>query len=63
MGGGIPDLTTTSPEMIRKEVIPNLVRMGQEGRDNGSINEVQFRDFMAQVETIFPVFFCYLFSP
>ena len=46
---GLPDLTAASPEMIRKEVIPSLVRMAEEGKRNGSINEVQFRDLMKQV--------------
>ena len=57
LGGGrsmannfpFPDINTTSPEVIRKEVIPNVMRMVEEGRNNGSINENQFREFMAQV--------------
>lgn len=47
--GGMPDLTNASPEVIRKEVIPTLVRMGEEGKRSGSMNEAQFRDLMAQV--------------
>ena len=47
--GGIPDLSVTSPEMIRKEVIPMMVRMGEEGKRSGTINEAQFRDLMSQV--------------
>ena len=47
--GGIPDLTNASPEIIRKEVIPTLVRMGEEGKRSGSMNEAQFRDLMSQV--------------
>ena len=46
---GLPDLTNASPEMIRKEVIPSFVRIAEEGKRNGSINEVQFRDIMKQV--------------
>ena len=47
--GGIPDLTNASPEIIRKEVIPTLVRMGEEGKRSGSMNEAQFRELMSQV--------------
>ena len=51
---GIPmaamgDLNAVDPETIRKEVIPNLIRMGEQGRDSGTINEVQFRDLMKKI--------------
>jgi hypothetical protein len=39
----------TDPEVVRKEVIPTLIRMGQEGRARGTVNEEQFREFMSQV--------------
>ena len=39
----------TDPEMVRKEVIPVLIRMGQEGLNRGTVNQDQFRDFMSQV--------------
>ena len=37
----IPDLSVTSPEMIRKEVIPMMVRMGEEGKRSGTITEAE----------------------
>jgi len=43
------DLNTTDPEIIRKEVIPKLISMGEQGRRSGTINEMQFRDLMTQV--------------
>ena len=43
------DLNSTDPEIIRKEVIPKLISMGEQGRRNGTINEMQFRDLMTQV--------------
>jgi len=43
------DLNSTDPEIIRKEIIPKLVAMGEQGRMNGTINEMQFRDLMTQV--------------
>ena len=47
---GMPmDLNSTDPEIIRKEVIPKLVAMGEQGRMNGTINDMQFRDLMTQV--------------
>ena len=47
--GGVPDFNTTSPEMIRKQVIPYLVKMGEEGKRSGTLNETQYRDIMNQV--------------
>jgi hypothetical protein len=47
--GNPTDQSTLDPEHIRKEVIPTLIRMGQQGRDSGSINELQFRDLMQQI--------------
>ena len=44
-----PDLNSTSPEIIRKEVIPMLVKMGEEGKRNGKLNEGEFRNIMEQV--------------
>ena len=53
MGNMVPgmpmDLNTTDPEIIRKEIIPKLISMGEQGRRNGTINEMQFRDLMTQV--------------
>ena len=51
MGGpnGFPDFHTTDPKVIRNEVIPQLVQMGQTGRANGTINEMQFNELMKQV--------------
>ena len=50
LGPGMPmDLNATDPEVIRKEVIPALIKMGEQGRQNGTINEMQFRDLMTQV--------------
>jgi hypothetical protein len=39
----------TDPEVVRKEVIPTLIRIAQEGRERGTVNENQFREFMSQV--------------
>ena len=44
-----PDITKTDPVIIRKEVIPNLMKLGQECKEKGTIDEVQFREFMNQV--------------
>ena len=54
MGGpnGFPDFHTTDPKVIRNEVIPQLVQMGQTGRANGTINEMQFNELMKQVTQI-----------
>ena len=47
---GLPvDLANISPEMIRKEVIPTMVRMGEEAKRCGTISEAEFRNVMAQV--------------
>ena len=46
------DLSAVDPETIRKEVIPTLIRMGEQGRDSGTINEVQFRDLMKRIMII-----------
>ena len=51
LNGGFPDLANASPEIIRKEVIPTLVRMGEEGKRSGSMNEASFRDLMSQVQS------------
>ena len=49
LNSGFPDLANASPEIIRKEVIPTLVRMGEEGKRSGSMNEASFRELMSQV--------------
>jgi hypothetical protein len=41
----------TDPEVVRKEVIPTLIRMGREGLQRGTVNQDQFRDFMNQVNS------------
>ena len=43
------DLNSTDPEIIRKEVIPKPLAMGEQGWMNGTINDMQFRNFMTQV--------------
>ena len=44
---GMPkDLNSTDPEVIRKEVIPKPLAMGEQGGMNGTINDMQFRDLM-----------------
>merc|ERR1719154_620133 len=52
LNGGFPDLANASPEIIRKEVIPTLVRMGEEGKRSGSMNEASFRDLMSQIAVL-----------
>ena len=47
--GGLNDWNTTSPEIIRKEIIPMLVQKGEEGKRSGTLNQEQFRNFMEQV--------------
>ena len=46
---GLPDFNSTSPEIIRKEIIPMLVQKGEEGKRSGTLNQEQFRNFMEQV--------------
>jgi len=43
------DLDMMNPENVRKEVIPNLIKMAEDGRANGRYNEIQFRNLMQQV--------------
>ena len=44
---GMPmDLNSTDPVIIRKEVIPKPLAMGEQGGMNGTINDMQFRDLM-----------------
>ena len=49
MGLNPMDLNATDPEVIRKEVIPKLIKMGEQGLHNGTINQIQFNDLMTQV--------------
>ena len=47
---GMPmDLNSTDPVIIRKEVIPKPLAMGEQGGMNGTINDMQYRDLMTQV--------------
>ena len=50
---GLPDWSSASPEDIRKKVIPMMVRMGEEGKRDGKLNDVEFRNFMEQVRLEF----------
>ena len=44
-----PDLLRADPEIVRKEVIPKMLMLANECREKGTINEVQYREFMNQV--------------
>ena len=45
----LPNLDMANPEMVRKEVIPNLIRYAEEGQASGRYTEEQFRTLMQQV--------------
>ena len=47
--GNFPDWNSTSPEIIRKEVIPMLVQMGEDGKRSGKLNDGEFNNFMSRV--------------
>lgn len=44
-----PDILKADPVLVRKEVIPELLKLGHECLDKGTINQEQFREFMSQV--------------
>jgi len=48
---GLPpiDIMNANPELIRKEVIPNMIKLGRECMDKGTINEQEFNEFFNQV--------------
>ena len=48
---GLPplDIMNANPEIIRKEVIPNMIKLGRECMDKGTINEHEFNEFFNQV--------------
>ena len=48
----MPNLSTISPENVRKEVIPSFVKMVEEGKRNGRVNDSEFRLIMTEVKLI-----------